>query len=99
MELGDDKWLRKLNESLTFPCRVAFNLILQGDGTAGIVSTVIKNKSKTENLKYRDVYAAPWTSIGSAVLSVTECNNDLDYLTEAKRLHELWGFALKLKNS
>src|SRR5690625_4038348 len=99
MEMGDDKWLRKLNENLTFPCRVAFNLILHGDGTAGIVSSVIKNKSKTENLKYRDVCTATWTSIGSAVLSVTECKSDLDYLTEAKRLHEIWGFVLKQKNS
>ncbi len=99
MELGDDKWLKKLNQNLDFPCRVAFNLILKDDGTTGIVSIVIKNKSKLENLKYRDVRAITWGSPGSAVLSVIECKTDLDYLTEAKRLHEVWGFVLKAKNS
>lgn len=94
MKFGDEEWLRILDENYSFPCKIAFNLIKERSGSVSIVSTLIKTKSKIENVKFDQAYSATWTSEGSAVLSVKEIKNATDYLKEAERLRYIWGFAL-----
>lgn len=94
MSFGDKEWLEKVNKHYTFPCIIAFNLIKEHDGTTAIVSTLVKTKSKLENVKYNYVRADTWTSAASAVLSAKEIKSAEEYLQESKRLNELWSFAI-----
>jgi len=95
VEIGTEEWIKKLEENYAFPCKIAFNLIKEHDDSVSIVSTVIKSKSKIENVKYSQARAATWTSQGSAVLSVKELSTALEYLKEVERLRSVWGFALR----
>lgn len=98
MKLGSEEWLKKLDENYAFPCKVSFNLIKENDDNVSIVSTVIKSKSRIENVKYSHARTATWTSQGSAVLSVRELESAMDYLKEVERLRNIWGYALKSSN-
>lgn len=94
MEIGSQEWIDKLNTNYAFPCKISFNLIKENENQASIVSTVIKSKSKIENVKYNQARTATWTSQGSAVLSVKEISSAIEYLKEVERLRRIWGYAL-----
>lgn len=94
MEIGSKEWIEKVNEIYSFPCKIAFILIKERDGSTGIYSTEIKSKCRIENVKYSHICKGTWTSEGSAVLSVKEISNTEEYGEEVKRLRNIWGFAL-----
>lgn len=96
--MGDPEWMAKVNENYNFPCKVAFVLIKEQDGSTGIFSTIIKSSAKLENVKYSSISKDTWTSEASAILSVKELQDAHDYLKETKRLTEIWEFAI-IKNT
>lgn len=94
MKMGDEKWLEAVRQNYNFPCKIAFVMIKEGDGSVSIISTEIKNKAQVENVKYKNISKATWTSVGSAVLSVGEYDNAEQYLNESKKQTDIWGYAL-----
>jgi hypothetical protein len=98
MEIGDKEWMEKVEENLTFPCKVAFVLIKEKDGSTGFFSTLIKFGGKIENVKYSHISKDTWTSEGSAVLSVKELQSAKEYLDETLRVKKIWDFAFVEKS-
>jgi hypothetical protein len=92
MELGSQEWKDKAAEHYKFPCKVAFVMIKEGDGSVGIFSTTIKSKAKLENVKFSDISKATWTSEASAVLAVKELNSADEYLEETLKINDSWGW-------
>lgn len=97
MKVGDEEWIKKVNEHYSFPCKIAFVLIKEKDGTTGIFSTIIKSATKIENVKYESISKDTWTSEASAILSVKELQSAEQYLEETKRLYKIWDFAISKK--
>jgi hypothetical protein len=94
MKVGDKEWMDKVGENFTFPCKLAFILIKENDGSTALFSTKIKSTAKVENIKYSHISKDTWTSEGSAVLSVKEIQSVEGYLDETLRLKKIWDFAL-----
>jgi hypothetical protein len=94
MEVGNEEWLKRVSANYKFPCKIAFVLIKENDDTVAMVSTEIKGKSQVENTKFSHISKSTWTSKGSAVLSIGEYDNPQQYLTDYKKLKDIWGYAL-----
>lgn len=94
MEVGNEEWLNRVKENYKFPCKIAFVMIKDKDGTVSLMSTEVKGKTQVDNVKFRHISKDTWTSVGSAVLSVDEYHNPNQYLTEYNRLKDVWGYAL-----
>jgi hypothetical protein len=99
MNIGDKEWLAKVEENLDFPCKLAFILIKENDGSTALFSTKIKSTAKVENIKYSHISKDTWTSEGSAVLSVKEIQSAQGYLDETLRLKKIWDFAIIKKDA
>lgn len=95
MKKGDAEWFNLVSENYKFPCKIAFLLMKDSDGSVRLMSTRIKSKAQIENVKYSHISKATFTSVGSAVLSVKEIKKDIDYLRESERLANIWGFVLR----
>lgn len=94
MAFGDAEFMQKVNQNYKFPCTIAFNLIKESDGRALLISTLVKTKTKFDNLKYNQVRSATWTSLASAVVSVKEFASAEEYVEELKVLKDAWGYAM-----
>ncbi|NMH68581.1 hypothetical protein HF072_07280 [Bacillus sp. RO3] len=98
MNIGDKEWMEKVEQNLTLPCKLAFLLIKENDGTTGLFSTQVKSTAKIENVKYSHISKSTWTSQGSAVLSVKEITTVQEYLEETLHLMKVWDFAIIKKD-
>lgn len=84
-----------LNNTYKFPCKVAFLLIKDQDGSVNILSTKVETTSKLENVKLGHISPGTWTMVGSAILGVNEFKDADEYLKEHNRLHTMWEFVLR----
>jgi hypothetical protein len=94
VNIGNEEWIQKVNEHYSFPCKIAFVLIKEKDGTTCIFSTEIKSSAKLDNVKYSSISKDTWTSEASAILSIKNLHNASEYLAETKKLNDIWDFAL-----